>query len=53
VPKQIVFVDALRRAYINGKFVNEKTQITISRISFNKLPDSTFNKITLEKGANR
>jgi outer membrane lipoprotein-sorting protein len=53
VPKQIVFVDALRGAYINGKFVNEKTQITISKISFNKLSDSIFNKIILEKEANR
>jgi len=49
VPKQIIFTDALRGANINGKFVNEKTQITISKISFTKLSDSFFSKITLEK----
>jgi outer membrane lipoprotein-sorting protein len=48
VPKQIVFVDALRGARINGSFVNEKTQITISRPSFNKQPDSVFSKTFLE-----
>jgi len=51
VPKQIILTDALRGSNINGKFVNERTQITISRISFNKLPDSVFNKTFLEKNA--
>jgi len=48
VPKQILFVDALQGAFINGKFVNEKTQISISRPSFSKLADSIFSKTFLE-----
>jgi outer membrane lipoprotein-sorting protein len=48
VPKQILFVDALRGATINGTFVNEKTQITIARPSFSKLSDSIFSKTFLE-----
>ena len=48
VPKQLLFVDALRGAVINGKFVNEKTQITISRPSFAKVADSVFSKTFLE-----
>ena len=48
VPKQILFVDALRGAHINGSFVNEKTQITIAKPSFNKVADSVFSKTFLE-----
>ena len=48
VPKQILFVDALRGAVINGKFVNEKTQISINKPSFNKVADSVFSKTFLE-----
>ena len=48
VPTQILFVDALRGAYIDGRFVNERTQITISRPSFNRLADSVFSKTFLE-----
>jgi len=48
VPKQIVFVDALRGAVINGAFVNEKTQITITKPSFSKVADSVFSKTFLE-----
>jgi outer membrane lipoprotein-sorting protein len=48
VPKQIIFVDELRGAHINGTFVNEKTQITITKPSFNKLADSIFSKTFLE-----
>ena len=48
VPKQILFVDALRGAVVNGKFINEKTQITISKPSFNKIADSVFSKTFLE-----
>jgi len=48
VPKQILFVDALLGANINGKFVNEKTQITISKPSFGKVADSVFSKTFLE-----
>jgi outer membrane lipoprotein-sorting protein len=48
VPKQVLFVDALRGAVINGAFVNEKTQITITKPSFNKVADSVFSKTFLE-----
>jgi hypothetical protein len=48
VPKQILFVDALRGAVINGTFVNEKTQITINKPSFSKVADSVFSKAFLE-----
>ena len=49
VPKQILFVDALRGANINKVFVNEKTQITISKPSFSKLTDSVFSQSFLER----
>ena len=48
VPKQILFVDALRGAVINGKFANEKTQISITKPTFSKVPDSVFSKTFLE-----
>ena len=48
VPKQVLFVETLRGARINGTFVNEKTQITITKPSFNKLADSVFSKTFLE-----
>jgi outer membrane lipoprotein-sorting protein len=48
VPKQILFVDALRGSNINGAFVNERTQITIAKPSFRKLADSIFSKTFLE-----
>jgi len=48
IPKQILFVDALRGATINGTFVNEKTQIIIDKPSFKKVSDSTFSKAFLE-----
>jgi len=48
VPKQLLFVDGLRGAVINGTFMNEKTQISISKPSFNKVADSVFSKTFLE-----
>jgi len=48
VPTQILFIDALRGAYINGRFMNERTQITINRPSFTRLADSIFSKTFLE-----
>ena len=48
VPKQILFVDALRGAVINGRFENERTQITISMPSFARVEDSVFSKTFLE-----
>jgi len=52
VLKQIIFTDALRGALIKGKFVNEKTQITISKVAFKYLGKGFFSKVTLEKDAN-
>ena len=48
VPRQILFVDALRGALIDGTFVNERTQITITKPSFSKVADSVFSKTFLE-----
>jgi len=48
VPKQILFIETLKGAVINGTFVNEKTQITISKPSFGKVADSVFSKTFLE-----
>ena len=48
VPRQIMFEDALRGAMVNGRFVNERTQINISMPSFNRLSDSTFSMAFLE-----
>jgi outer membrane lipoprotein-sorting protein len=48
VPRQILLVDALRGAVINGAFVNEKTQITITRPSFDRVADSVYSKTFLE-----
>jgi outer membrane lipoprotein-sorting protein len=48
VPRQILFVDALRGANVNGTFVNERTQITINRPSFSRVADSVFSKAFLE-----
>jgi outer membrane lipoprotein-sorting protein len=48
VPRQILFVENLRGAVINGNFVNERTQITVNRPSFKKIADSVFSKTFLE-----
>lgn len=48
VPREMLFVDQLRGATINGNFVHEKTKITISRPTFAKVADSVFSKTFLE-----
>jgi len=48
VPKQILFVDALKGAVINGTFTNEKTQVSIAKLLFNKVADSVFSNTFLE-----
>ena len=48
VPRQILFIDALRGAVIDGTFVNERTLVTIARPSFARLADSVFSKAFLE-----
>ena len=48
VPRQILFVDELRGATVNGVFRNERTQITITKPSFSRVADSVFSKTFLE-----
>lgn len=49
VPVGILIVDALRGKTIGGKFLNEKTQITIAMPSLAHQPDSLYSKAYLEK----
>jgi outer membrane lipoprotein-sorting protein len=51
VPKAILLVDALRGATVNGAFVNERTQISISNPSFAPIPGAVFSKTYLEKAS--
>ncbi len=48
IPRAMLIVDALAGATIDGKFVNERTQITISKVSLDDLPNSVFTKNFLE-----
>jgi hypothetical protein len=48
-PVGILIVDALRGKKIGGKFLNEKTQITIANPSLAAQPDSLYSKAYLEK----
>jgi outer membrane lipoprotein-sorting protein len=48
VPRRILFEETLKGATIDGKFVHERTQITITRPSFVRVPDSTYSKTFLE-----
>ena len=48
VPRAILMVDALAGAEIDGRFVNERTQVTISKVSFESLANSVFSKTFLE-----
>ena len=48
VPRMILFEDELRGATVNGIFRKERTQVTISRPSFNRVADSVFSKTFLE-----
>ncbi|GHV95551.1 outer membrane lipoprotein-sorting protein [Spirochaetia bacterium] len=48
VPRRILFVEELRGALINGKFENERTQISINKPSFEKVADSVYSKAFLE-----
>ena len=48
IPYQILMVDHLLGANVNGKFENEKTQITIESVSFEPIPDRVFSKSFLE-----
>ncbi|RKX69775.1 MAG: hypothetical protein DRP60_16320 [Spirochaetes bacterium] len=48
IPRAMLIVDALAGATIDGKFVNERTQITIAKVSLDNLPNSVFTKNFLE-----
>ena len=49
VPVTMIIVDQLKGRKIDGKFVGDRTQITISKPSLAKLPDNLFTKSYLEK----
>jgi outer membrane lipoprotein-sorting protein len=51
VPKAVLLVDALRGTTVNGVFVNEKTQISISKPSFAPIPGAVFSKTYLERAS--
>ncbi|MDR0909426.1 MAG: outer membrane lipoprotein-sorting protein [Spirochaetaceae bacterium] len=48
VPKRILIIDNNKGAWVNNKFINERTQITISQPAFNKLDSSIYSKTYLE-----
>ncbi|HAK46336.1 MAG TPA: outer membrane lipoprotein-sorting protein [Spirochaeta sp.] len=48
IPKYILIVENLEGAVVDGKFVNEKTQITITNPSLARQADSLFSKTFLE-----
>jgi len=49
VPVQIVIVDVLRGAEIDGVFQSERTVITVDKPSLNTLPDLLFTQAYLER----
>lgn len=48
IPRRVLFVDHLAGTTVDGKFVNEKTQINIDKVSLELLPNSVFSKTFLE-----
>jgi hypothetical protein len=48
VPKQLLVEEALKGALIDGRFVRERTLITINKPSFARVADSTYSKTFLE-----
>ena len=49
VPRTIVVIDGLKGRNVDGRFVGDRTQITIAHPSLDKLPDNLFTKEYLEK----
>lgn len=49
IPVHVVIEDNLRGRTVDGKFVRERTQITISKPSLETLPNNLFTKAYLEK----
>lgn len=52
VPGGMLVVDNLKKTKIDGKFQYEKTQITISNVSFQKQPNTVYSKQYLEEMSN-
>lgn len=48
IPVNMLIVDNLKGKKIDGKLQNERTQITISNVSFDKVKDSVYTKPYLE-----
>jgi hypothetical protein len=48
IPEKILFVEELEGAVVEGRFVHEKTQITITQPSLKELPNSVYSKTFLE-----
>lgn len=48
VPAKMVIVDGLKGKKISGKIQYERTQVTISNVSFSKVADSVYSKPYLE-----
>ncbi|MBI9098162.1 MAG: outer membrane lipoprotein-sorting protein [Spirochaetaceae bacterium] len=51
IPALIYYFDALEGAVIDGKFVSEKTVISIKKTSFRDIPGNVFTKNFLERSA--
>ena len=51
VPITMIILDNLQGKMVNGKLVNDRTTITISKPSLEHLPDALFSKAYLEKFA--
>ncbi|MFW6247764.1 MAG: outer membrane lipoprotein-sorting protein [bacterium] len=49
IPEQIYIIDMLEGAQIDGEFVHERTNITVSSPSFDPVPDTVFTKAFLER----
>lgn len=53
IPVKMIIIDELRGKTIGGKFQNERTEISISNISFEKQSSSTYTKAFLEMMSSR
>lgn len=51
VPVTMVILDNIQGRTVNGSFVNDRTTITITKPSLERLPDALFSKAYLEKFA--
>lgn len=49
IPEQVYMIDMLEGAEVDGEFRNERTIVTVSRPSFDPVPDSVFTRAFLER----